>query len=172
MRLINSLIFVTISAFCVTPLSAQSAATCPVLPSLASSKVDGGKGVGVHVVIWYFNQSTRTIRGVQFRALMVDAVGNRYPAAITYIAKGEVKPDRGDVVSYETKDEEEHFGERWPLIEGIELHVTRVLFKDGSVWVPRKGVDCEAHFMNDDYQAEMDRRWKEAEKNVKKDQKQ
>lgn len=100
---------------------------------------------------------------------MLDAVGNRYPAAQAYVAKGEVKPNFGDVVSYETKDEEEHFGEQWAQIEGIEVHVTRILFKDGSVWVPRRGVDCEAHFMNDDYAAEMDRRWKAVEKKAKKE---
>lgn len=139
------------------------------MPSLASSKVDGGKNIGTHIVIWYFNQGSKTVRGVQFRVLMLDAVGNRYPAANTYIAKGEIKANTGDAVPYETKEEESHFGEQWAQIEGIEVHVTRILFKDGSVWVPRKGIDCGAHFMNDDYAAEMDRRWKAAEKKVKKE---
>jgi hypothetical protein len=168
-----SILFVAATAvFCVTPVSAQNVASCPVISTLASSKVDGGQGVGMHIVIWYFNQGSKTLRGVQFNVRMLDAVGNRYPAANAYVAKGEIKPNDGDVVSYETKDEEDHFGEQWAQIEGIEVHVTRVLYKDGSVWVPRKGVDCEAHFMNDEYAAELDRRWKAAEKKTKKDQKQ
>ena len=137
MRLLSSFFVAITVVFCAISVSAQTAATCPVVPSLASSKVDGG-GVGTHIVIWYFNQGSKTLRGVQFNVMMLDAVGNRYPAALAYVAKGEIKPQTGDVVSFETKEEEEHFGERWAQIEGIEVHVTRVLFKDGSVWVPRK----------------------------------
>src|SRR5260370_13140722 len=170
MRPLTTALFVALACVCcVITVSAQSAASCPVMPSLASSNLDGGKDVGAHIVIWYFNQGSKTVRGVQFRVLMLDAVGNRYPAAQAYVAKGEVKPNSGDVVSYETKDEKDHFGEQWAQIEGIEVHVTRVLFKDGSVWVPRNGVVCEAHFMNDDYGPEMDRRWKAAEKKAKKE---
>jgi hypothetical protein len=168
MRPLESLFIGCIIAVCAPSVVAQTVASCPVMPTLASSKVDGGQGVGMHIVIWYFNQGPKTIRGVQFDVRMLDAVGNGYPAANAYVAKGEIKPNDGDVVSYETKDEEDHFGERWAQIEGIEVHVTRVLYKDGSVWVPRKGLDCKAHFMNDEYAAELDRRWKAAEKKMKK----
>jgi hypothetical protein len=97
---------------------------------------------------------------------MLDAVGNRYPAAQKYIATGTVKSQNGDVVIYTTDKEKEHFGANWTFIEGVEVRVTRVMFQDGSVWVPQKGQACKMRFMNDEYDAEMDRRRKAVEKKI------
>jgi hypothetical protein len=148
----------------------QSQASCPVLASLASSKLSSSDGE--HLVIWFFNQSAKPVRGVQFQLFMLDAVGNRYPASQRYIATtGTTKPQEGDVVIYSTDDEKKYFGERWALIEGVEVRVTRVMFKDDSVWVPQKGQNCKMVFMNDEYEAEMDKRWKAAEKEAQRQQK-
>jgi len=103
---------------------------------------------------------------------MLDGVGNRYPASQRYIATGTVKPQDGDAVAYSTDTEKEHFGQTWEIIEGIEVRVTRVMFKDGSVWMPQKGHVCKAQFMNDEYKAEIDRRWDTAGKKVEQQQKQ
>ena len=140
--------------------------SCPVMPSLASSRLPSGEGD--HVVIWFWNQSNKTIRGAQFELFMLDAVANRYAAYGPYIAEGEVKPQNGDVVIYPTKREEEHLGDAWSLIKGMEVRVTRVLFKDGSVWILRKGQTCKATFMNDEYDAEIARRLKRTKEKAKK----
>jgi len=136
--------------------------SCPVLPTLASSKLSSE--VGEHIVIWFYNQGNKTTHGIQFALFMLDAVGNRYPASQKYVVTGEIKPDTGDVVDYPTDKEREFFGENWAQVEGVEVRVTRIMFKDGSVWVPQKGRVCKMTFLNGDYQAEMDRRWKAAEK--------
>jgi hypothetical protein len=142
----------------------QTKGSCPVLPTLAASRLPSPEGESV--VIWYFNQGSKTIRGVQFELVMLDAVGNRYPAAQKYIAKGTVKSQNGDVVIYKSDKEKEHFGADWTLIEGVEVRVTRVMFQDGSVWIPQKGQVCKMRFMNDEYDAEMDRRQKAVEKKM------
>jgi hypothetical protein len=144
----------------------QAKGNCPVLPTLAASRLPSEEGESV--VIWYLNDGGKTIRGVQFELVMLDAVGNRYPAAQKYIASGTVKPQNGDVVIYPTDKEKEHFGADWTLIEGVEVRVTRVMFQDGSVWVPQKGQVCMMRFMNDEYDAEMERRRKAVEKKMQR----
>jgi hypothetical protein len=41
----------------------------------------------------------------------------------------------------------------WDRIEGVEVHVTKILFTDATVWTPPEGVD-----LNDNYDKEMERR--------------
>ena len=99
---------------------------------------------------------------------MLDAVGNRYPASQKYIATGETEPQTGDVVIYPADPEKEHFGDSWSLIDGLEVRVTRIMFTDNSVWVPQKGQACKMVFLNEKYQAEIERRWKAVEKKTAK----
>ena len=136
---------------------------CPVLPSLASSKLPWPEG-GERIVIWFFNQGRKTTHGIQFELLMVDAVGNRYRASQKYIVTGEIKPQTGDVVIYPVDPEKGHLEDIWGLIDGVEVRVTRIMFKDNTVWVPQKGQVCKMVFLNDQYQAEIERRWNAVEK--------
>ena len=157
-------LFMPDAAFC------QSQANCPVLATLASSKhawPDGGE----HIVIWFFNQGRKPTRGIQFELFMLDAVGNRYPASQKYVATGETPPQTGDVVDYSTDQEKLHFGDGWALIDGVEVRVTRIMFKDNTVWVPQKGQTCKSVFMNDDYDAELEKRWKAVEKKMQEEKK-
>src|SRR5215469_3626743 len=80
---------------------AQTQSGCPALASLATSKKvfdDGSE----HIVIWFSNVGTKSILGVQFELLMLDGVGNRYPASQRYVATVHaayaLKPNTGDVV--------------------------------------------------------------------------
>ncbi len=141
----------------------QSQASCPVLATLASSKLPWEKG-DEHIVIWFYNQGRKTTRGIQFELFMLDAVRNRYPAAQKYVSTGETEPRKGDVVDYPTDAEKAHFGDGWANIAGVEVRVTRVMFKDDTVWVPQKGQVCKMVFMNDEYQPEMNRRLEAARK--------
>ena len=138
---------------------------CPVLASLASSKVHSDKGDSI--VIWFWNQGKKTAHGIQFKLFMLDVAGNRFPASQLYQAKGDTKPQSGDVVIYPTTDEEQYFGDKWKSIDGVEVHVTRILFNDASAWVPRKGVDCKTTFLNDGYDKEMESRDKIITKKLK-----
>jgi hypothetical protein len=46
----------------------QTKGYCPVLPSLAASKLPSPEGKSV--VVWYFNEGSKTVRGVQFELVM------------------------------------------------------------------------------------------------------
>jgi hypothetical protein len=156
-------LFVADTAWC------QSQASCPVLATLATSKRPWPDG-GEHIVIWFFNQGKKTTRGIQFELFMLDAVGNRYPASQKYIATGETQPQKGDVVDYPTDTEKLHFGEGWSVIDGVEVRVTRVMFKDNTVWVPQKGQSCKTVCMNDDFEPALEK-WRKAVEKKTQEQK-
>jgi hypothetical protein len=153
-----------VNQFAVCMAQSQNAG-CPVLATLATSKKAWSEGPE-HIVIWFFNHGRKSTRGIQFELFMLDAVGNRYPAAQKYISTGEIKPQSGDVVEYPTDAERQHFGDSWALIEGVEVRVTRLMFTDDTVWLPAKGYVCKMVFMNDEYDAELARWRKSAEKKV------
>jgi hypothetical protein len=146
------------------PCVGQNNLACPVISTLAAVKLgDKGKptaGAENKTVIWYTNQSRKAIRGVQFRLLMLDGVGNKYPAKTMLVSTGEVQPQKGDMLLVDNTGEQEFFGERWELIEGVEVQVIRVMYTDLTVFVPRRPTQCSAKFMNDDYQSTLDRWWR------------
>ncbi len=146
----------------------QPPSACPVLASLASSKVRSTdpNDKGENIVIWFWNQGKKTTHGVEFHLYMLDTAGNKYPASQSYQAKGDVKPQNGDVVIYPNKDEQQFFGDKWDRIEGVEIHVTRILFADATAWSPPKGVNCKTVFLNDNYDKEMERRDKAVAKSM------
>jgi len=133
-------------------------AQCPVLSSLASSKVkykDEEK-----IVIWFWNQGTKTTHGIEFQLILLDAAGNHYPASQRYIATGDTKPNSGDVVMYPAKNEQELLGGEWENIEGIEVYVTSIMFADATTWKPKRGAVCKTAFTNSNYVKEMEKRGK------------
>jgi hypothetical protein len=130
----------------------QNRTSCPVLPTLASSKQPWSEG-GEHIVIWYLNGGRKTARGIQFELFMLDGAGNRYPASQRYIATGELEPRSSDVVDFPTDVEKGKLGSNWASIDGLEVRVTRIKFKDGTVWIPQKGQLCKKEFMNEEYAA-------------------
>src|SRR5262245_5629944 len=97
----------------------QPTSSCPVLVSLASSKVHSD--LGDSIVIFFWNQGKKTIHGAQFTLLMLDVGGSKYPASQRYLVTGDLKSNSGDVVVYPTTDEEKHFGENWKNIDGVEV---------------------------------------------------
>jgi hypothetical protein len=123
------------------------ATSCPVYASLATSNWEN------HIVIWYWNQGRKTIHGVQFKLVMLDSAGNRYPASQLYQAKGEVKPQHGDVVLFSEQEERKYLGGYWDSIDGVEVYVTNILFADATTWLPEKGRPCKTAFLNDNYDA-------------------
>lgn len=134
---------------------------CPVLATLASTKrLDDPKGD--FIVIWSWNQGKKTVHGMEFHLVMLDTAGNRYPASHHYQAKGDVKPNAGDMVMYPATEEAKHFGAKWADIDGVEVYVARLMFADATVWTPGKGVSCKTTFLNDDYDKELERRAKNA----------
>jgi hypothetical protein len=141
------------------------ATSCPVLATLASSKVRSDKSE--NLVIWFYNQGTRTTHGVEFTLVMLDGAGNRYPASHRYIGTGTLKPKTGDVVSFSTEDEAKYFGDGWKDIDGVEVYVTSILFADATTWKPKRGIPCKTSFINSDYQKQMEEMDKRVERSMK-----
>jgi len=138
---------------------------CPVLASLASSKVKYNDEE--NIVLWFWNQGTKTAHGIEFQLMLLDAAGNRYPASQRYIATGDTRPNSGDVVTYSAKGEQQHLGAEWENIEGVEVYVTSIMFEDATTWKPKRGVVCKTAFVNSNYDKEMQRRGKIAEERMK-----
>lgn len=141
------------------------ATSCPVLATLASSKVPSDKGE--NLVIWFYNQGTRATHGVEFTVVMLDGAGNRYPASHRYIGTGTLKPKTGDVVSFSTEDEAMFFGDSWKYIDGLEVYVTSILFADATTWKPKRGVPCKTSFINAGYEKQIEEMNKRVERNMK-----
>jgi hypothetical protein len=133
---------------------------CPVLASLASSRVKYKDEE--NIVIWFWNQGTKTAHGIEFQLMLLDAAGNRYPAVQRYVATGDTKPSSGDVVIYPAKKEQENLAAGWENIEGVEVYVTSIMFDDATTWKPKRGAVCKTAFINSNYEKEM----KEREKNM------
>jgi hypothetical protein len=72
--------------------------------------------------------------------------------------RGDTKPQNGDVVFYSTADEKNFFGNKWDSIDGVVVHVSKILFTDATTWTPLKGVDCKTTFLNENYETAM-KRW-------------
>jgi hypothetical protein len=142
--------------------------SCPVLSTLATSKQHNQWTKSDLIVIWFWNQGNKTVHGAQFQLFMLDSAGNRYAASQAYQTKGDTEPQSGDFVAFPATDEEQYFGERWSSIDGVEVHVVKVMFNDATVWTPKKGVVCKTAFLNENYKAETDRYWKRVEAEMKK----
>lgn len=150
-------VLMLISVICVAQ-QYPSAASCPVLATMASSKVQSDKGE--NIVTWFYNQGTKATHGVEFTLVMLDGAGNRYPASQRYIGTGTLKPKTGDVVIFSTANEAKYFGDGWKNIDGVEVYVSSILFADATTWKPKR-VACKTSFINADYtkrMEEMDRR--------------
>jgi hypothetical protein len=67
-------------------------------------------------------------------------------------------PGQGGVVLYSAASEEKHFGSAWQEMRGVEVHVTGIVFMDGTEWGPNQQANCEQAFVNANYEQDM-RAW-------------
>jgi hypothetical protein len=126
---------------------------CPVLPSLASTRVRTARGEDI--LIWFWNLSRKPVRGAQFRLVMLDAGGNRFPASQAYQASAELAPNTWTVAVYPDAQEKSYFGDRWKSLLGAEVQVNGVLFGDGTSWSAADGAQCSAFFLDADYKGKL-----------------
>ena len=143
-----------LSAGCVAQNTITSPA-CPILVSVAGTNIPLQSGN--HIVLWFMNQSSKTVSGTQFRLFVLDSAGARYRTSDIYYSAWETTPGAGGLVVKPTKDEEKYFGSSWRNMRGVEVQVSRVLFSDGTQW-QAAGDSCARTFMNANFVYEM-RRW-------------
>ena len=133
----------------------SSANSCPVAVSVAGTNIPLQSGN--HIVLWFTNQSNKTVARSDFKLFILDSTGYRYPASQSYIARWETAPGAGGLVVQSAQLEEKYFGSTWRNMRGVEVEVSRVIFSDGTEW-QSSGTSCRRAFMNVNYIQEM-RKW-------------
>lgn len=128
--------------------------SCPIAVTVAGTNVPLRNGE--HIVLWFSNQSAKTVSQVQFDVAFISST-NRYPNSSNYSFVNEVAAGGGGVVVYPAADEAARIGSAWQDIRGLEAQPRRVLFSDGSQW-QASGSSCKHAFLNQDYIESM-RRW-------------
>jgi len=131
-------------------------APCPLKATVAGTNVPlpGGE----HMVVWFENQSGKTVLRAQFELSLVDSANNRYPASEAYMADSPVNANQAGLMIAPAQNEAGHFGQRWRSIRGMEVRVTNVLFADGTRWEPASATLCNRVFFNSTYEHDM-REW-------------
>jgi hypothetical protein len=112
---------------CATCIGQDAAvsASCPVQASVAGTNIPLLSGE--HIVIWFQNQSSKTVLRSHFEVALLDGANNRYPASGNYVADSPVNANQAGVVIEPTQNEVKHLGQGWRSIRGMEVRVTDVL---------------------------------------------
>ena len=129
-------------------------ASCPIEVAVAGTNVPLQDRD--HIVLWFANQSPKTVAQVQFSVSLTSAT-NQYPASENYLFVRDIVPGNGGVVMHPTADEAARLGSAWKQIRGLEAQPVRVRFSDGTEWQP-SGSTCKRSFLNQNY-IESLRRW-------------
>src|SRR5712672_4464078 len=103
---------------------AVAPASCPVQAAVAGTNIPLLSGD--HIVIWFQNQSSKTVLRAQFEVSLIDGARNRYPASENYASDSSVNGNQAGVVIEPAQNEAKHLGQRWRNIRGIEVRVTDV----------------------------------------------
>jgi len=128
--------------------------SCPIEVAVAGTNVPVQNRD--HIVLWFANQSPKTVAQIQFRVSLTSAT-NQYPASENYVVVRYVVPGNGGVVMHPAADEAARLGSTWAQIRGLEVQPARVRFSDGTEWQP-SGSACRRSFLNQNYIESM-RRW-------------
>jgi hypothetical protein len=146
--------FLLVCACCAAQERAAPA-SCPVTVGVAATDVpvQGSN----HILIWYKNQSRKTIARSDFDLAFVDAAGHSYPASRNYSVLQKTDVGSGGLLVHSAQEEARHLGRTWLSIRGLEVKIRRVGFSDGTNW-EAAGPACSQAFRNDDYIESM-RRW-------------
>lgn len=129
-------------------------ASCPIEVAVAGTNVPLQNQD--HIVLWFANQSPKTVAQVQFSVSLTSAT-NQYPASENYLFVRDVAPGNGGVVMHPAANEAARLGSTWKQIRGLEVQPVGVRFSDGSEWQP-SGSACKRSFLNQNYIESM-RRW-------------
>ena len=129
--------------------------TCPIMIGVAGTNVpiQGSN----HILVWYKNQTGKTIVRSDFEIGLFDGAGHRYSAAHGYSVDEKIEPSAGGLLVQSAQDEQKHLGRVWSSVRGLEVTIRRVRFADGTQWEPA-GLTCNQSFRNDEYIDSM-RRW-------------
>jgi hypothetical protein len=133
-----------------------SSAECPIMVAVASTDVRLQNVP--NVVIWFENQSQKTLERARVELFMVDSGGTRHAASARYLLISQTAPGQTGLAVRPSQQEAEHFGESWRGMRGVEVRVTDAVFTDGTRWEPASGTACSRTFLNSQYEPNL-RQW-------------
>lgn len=133
-----------------------STSSCPIV--IAAASTDVRLQNGQNIVIWFENQSEKTLQRARLELLMVDDSGRRQPASTNYILISQTGPGQTGLAMHSTQDEQKFFGDTWRKVRGVEIHVIDVVFTDGTRWQPGSATVCSRTFSNSAYEPNL-RQW-------------
>lgn len=134
----------------------SSAAACPLRPTVAGTNVPFRSGE--HIVVWFENHGDKNVSRTQLQLTMIDASGQRHPAAKAYVVDSQVKPSEAGLMMESSLSEAQHLGPQWRSVRAVEVQVTDITFADGSQWHSPSSVPCLGTFYNAAYEHDM-RAW-------------
>ena len=156
----KSLKVLTWALFMCSACAAQDgAAACPLRPTVASTNVPFRNGE--HIVVWFENRADKNVSRAQLQLTMIDASGQRHPAAQTYVVDSQVRPSEAGLMMESSVFEATHLGAQWRSVRGVEVQITDVKFADGSQWHSGTSLACRKIFYNAAYEHDM-RAWNAA----------
>lgn len=153
-RVNNLAIFVLLAGAACAAQQKTHDASCPIEVAVAGTNVPLQNRD--HIVLWFANQSPKTVAQVQFSVSLTSAT-NQYPASENYLFLRDIVPGNGGVIMHPAADEAARLGSTWKQIRGLEVQPMRVQFSDGTQWQP-SGSACKRSFLNQNYIESM-RRW-------------
>jgi hypothetical protein len=132
------------------------AAVCPLKPTVAGTNIPFPSGE--HIVVWFENRGDKYVSRTQLQLTMIDAFGQRHPAAKAYIVDSQVRPSEAGLMMESSLSEAQHLGPQWRSVRGIEVQVTDITFADGTQWHSGSSLPCAHTFYNAAYERDM-RAW-------------
>jgi len=131
---------------------------CPLKITVGGSNVPFNNGE--HIVVWFENQSGKTVSRARFDLSLIDAANQRHASRRSYQVQSAVRPFQAGLVMEPAAEEARQFG-NWKAVRGLNVSIRDVLFEDGTEWHSRDLTACSRELMNANYQHDM-RAWNAA----------
>ena len=141
-----------VCSFCAAQ-EGSPAAACPLKPTVAGTNIPFRSGE--HIVVWFENHGDKNVSRTQLQLTMIDAFGQRHPAAKAYIVNSQVKPSEAGLMMESSLAEAQHLGVQWRSVRGVEVEVTDIRFSDGTHWHSGNSLRCSGIFYNAAYEHDM-----------------
>ena len=143
-------------ATCATCLAPEASLSqgCPLKVTVAGTNVPFQNGE--HIVVWFENQSGKTISRAEFALALIDAANQRRAAKQVYSVDSAVRPFQAGLMMEPAANEARQFS-NWKSVRGLDVSIRDVQFADGTRWQSTAG-DCRKTFLNANYQHDM-RQW-------------
>jgi len=125
---------------------------CPLKIAVAGTNVPFNNGE--RIVVWFENQSGKTVSRAHFDLALIDAANQWHASRRSYRVQSAVKPFQAGLMMEPAADEARQLG-NGKGIRGLNVSIRDVIFDDGTEWHSGDSTACSRAFMNANYQHDM-----------------